>query len=73
VAGRSDYQSTADEAAHLFSDNLRWGLDDSIWQLYGIPGQPATVLIKDGVVVDSWYGALDAPELRSRLEFLAQS
>ena len=71
MAGRSDYQSTADEAEHLFSANLEWGLDDSIWQLYGIPGQPATVLIKDGVVVDSWYGALEESQLRERLDGLA--
>jgi hypothetical protein len=71
VAGRSDYDSTAAGAERLFSDNLAWGLDDSIWQQYGIRGQPATVLVKDGVIVDSWFGVLEEPELRNKLDALA--
>ena len=54
----------------MFSDNLLWGLDDSIWGLYGIPGQPASVLITDGVVVDLWFGAIGEVELRKRLDNL---
>lgn len=48
-----------------------WGLDESIWDLYGIVGQPATVLIKDGVIIDRWYGAVGEAELRVRLDGLA--
>ena len=70
VAGRSDMARTAPAAAELFSANLSWGLDDSIWDLYGVPGQPATVLIADGVVVDQWFGALGEDALRERLDRL---
>jgi len=58
-------------AETLFSDNLAWGLDESVWQLYDIIGQPATVMIKDGVIVDTWYGALGETELRKKLDGLA--
>ena len=68
VAGRGDLDATIDEAARLFSDNLLWGLDDSIWGLYGVPGQPASVLIVDGVIVDMWFGAVGENELRTRLD-----
>jgi hypothetical protein len=70
VAGRGDLGATQEEAARLFSDNISWGLDDSIWDLYGVPGQPATVLIVDGVVVDGWFGALGDNALRERLDNL---
>lgn len=70
VAGRSDMDRTAERAAEWFSDNLLWGLEPSVWDLYGVPGQPATVLIAHGVVVDQWFGALDEGELRTRLDRL---
>ena len=70
MAGRSDMPKTAAAAKRLFSDNLAWGLDDAVWDRYGIVGQPATVLIKDGVIVDSWYGALEEMQLRDRLDSL---
>lgn len=68
VAGRGDLGATTEEAARLFTDNLMWGLDDSIWDLYGIPGQPASILITDGVVVDAWFGAIGERELREKLD-----
>ena len=71
VAGRSDMARTAPAAAELISDNVAWGLDDGIWELYGVPGQPASVLIADGVVVDQWFGALGEDALRERLDRLA--
>jgi len=73
VAGRADFEETAERAKSLFSDRLLWGLDDSIWDLYGIPYQPVTVLISGGdVIVDSWAGALEEEQLRERLDaFLA--
>lgn len=70
VAGRSDIGRTAERAETLFSDNLAWGLDDRIWDLYGVPGQPATVLIVDGVVVDQWFGSAPEQLLRERLDRL---
>lgn len=73
VAGRAGFDETAQRAAGLFSDRLLWGLDDSIWDLYGIPYQPVTLLISgNDVIVDTWAGALGEDELRSRIDqFLA--
>ena len=68
VAGRGDLGATVEEAGRLFSDNLTWGLDDSVWDLYGIPGQPASVLIVGDVIVDMWFGAVGEDELRTRLD-----
>jgi hypothetical protein len=73
VAGRSDYETSAQRAAELFGPNLSWGFGPDIWDLYGIRGQPASVLIgSDGTVADSWYGALEESELRKRLDSLAK-
>ena len=72
VAGRSDLESTTVRAGELLTDNVAWGLDESIWDLYGILGQPASVMISgDDIVVDSWYGVLGEEELRKRFELLA--
>ena len=70
VAGRGDLGATREAASQTFSDNLDWGLDDSIWDLYGIPGQPASILVTNGVVVDKWFGAIGDQELRTRLDNL---
>ena len=70
VAGRGDLGATREEAARLFSDNLKWGLDDDIWDLYGVRGQPVSILIVDGVVVDGWPGALGEADLRQKLDDL---
>ena len=71
VAGRGELGATTEEAGRLFSDNLLWGLDDSVWGLYGIPGQPASVLIQSGVIVDVWFGALGDEALREKLDTVA--
>lgn len=70
VAGRSDMPATAERARELFSDNLLWGLEPAIWDLYGVPGQPATVLIAGGVIVDQWFGALEESAVRASLDRL---
>lgn len=70
VAGRGDIEATRVQAVDLFSGNLLWGLDDGIWSLYRIPGQPAVVLIANGIVVDMWFGALAESEMRERLDAL---
>ncbi|HHC07602.1 MAG TPA: hypothetical protein ENK55_02650, partial [Actinobacteria bacterium] len=57
IAGRSTPEKTAAKAGE-FVQRIPWGYDDAIWELYGIPGQPASVLIADGVVVDGWFGAV---------------
>jgi len=68
VAGRSDYGNTEKQAAKLFS-HLEWGLGDEIWDLYGIPYQPVTILITGGdVVYDTWPGARSEMEIRERID-----
>lgn len=71
VAGRAGFDETAARAEELFQDRIMWGLDDSIWDLYGIPYQPVTVLLAgNDVVVDSWPGILDEAEIRQRIDTL---
>ncbi|MDJ0790761.1 MAG: hypothetical protein QNJ71_02590 [Acidimicrobiia bacterium] len=70
VAGKSGLDPTAQAAESLFSDNLEWGLDDSVWDLYGVPGQPATILVSQGVIVDRWFGVNNDEFLRERIERL---
>jgi hypothetical protein len=70
VAGRGDVTKAAAAADLLFGKNLKWGYDDSIWDLYGVPGQPATVLITQGVVVDMWFGETSAAFLNERIDNL---
>ncbi len=71
VAGRAGFDASAARADELFGDALLWGLDDSIWDLYGIPYQPVTVLITGGdVIVDTWAGLLDESDIRSRIDSL---
>jgi hypothetical protein len=71
VAGRSGFDATAERADQLFGDALLWGLDDSIWDLYGVPYQPVTVLITgNDVEVMRWPGLLEESEIRARLDQL---
>jgi len=70
VAGRAGLDETAERADELFS-LLDWGLDDAIWDLYGVPYQPVTFLITGSdVVADTWAGPLEADDIRSRLDAL---
>ncbi len=71
VAGRADFDETAETAAELFGDRITWGLDDSIWDLYGVPYQPVTMLITgDDVIVDQWAGLLDEADIRAKIDGL---
>ena len=75
VAGRSGLSDTADVADQLIS-NVEWGLDDSIWDLYGVPYQPVTFLITgDDIIFERFDGIRYGPdELRQRIdELLATS
>ena len=73
IAGRSDLASTAAEADRLFGDNLIWGLDDSIWDLYGARYQPITFAITaDGKIANTWYGIVGANEMRTVIDGLLQ-
>jgi len=68
VAGRSDLARTEAGAAELF-ETLDWALADEVWDLYGIPYQPVTVLITGGdVVFDTWPGSRGEEEIRARLD-----
>lgn len=70
VAGRSSYELTAQRAPQWFSQ-LEWGLDEGVWDLYGIRGQPASVLITgNDVIVSGWYGAAGEETLRQALDEL---
>ncbi len=73
VAGRAELDRTAARADELFQDRLLWGLDDSIWDLYGVPYQPVTFLITgNDVIVDGWPGIMEEAELRSRIDTLLE-
>lgn len=67
-------EATAAQAAEVLpSGSVAWGLDadESIFQAYGIPYQPHTVLIDaDGQIVDSWAGARSEEQMRSAIESL---
>ncbi len=72
VAGRSDLEPTAQRAEELLTDNVVWGFDESIWELYDIFGQPASVMITgDDIIVEGWYGTLGEDGLRERFDYLA--
>ncbi len=66
--------ATERRAAELMtSGNIRWGLDaeEQVFEAYGVPYQPVTVLIAaDGTVFDSWPGLRDAGEIRDSLDRL---
>ncbi|MEN8239299.1 MAG: hypothetical protein ABFR53_08880 [Actinomycetota bacterium] len=70
VAGRSSMEKTAAVAGDLLNRNVEWGLDDSVWDLYGIRGQPTTVVITQGVVVDQWSGTTSEDVLTARINDL---
>ena len=70
VAGKSDMGSTAEVADALLNRNVRWGLDDSVWDLYGVRGQPVAVLIKQGVIVKQLLGSTAEDVLTARINDL---
>lgn len=71
-AWRSVPESAVAAAAELMpSGAIRWGLDNDevIFELYGVPYQPVTVLIAaDGTVFDQWAGVRDADDIREALD-----
>ena len=70
VAGQSDFDATKERADELLS-NVPWGLDDSIWDLYGVRGQPVSFVITGtDVVVGKWFGAAGEEDLREALDEL---
>jgi hypothetical protein len=73
-AWKSSFELTQARADELFnSGEIKWGLDEdeTIFQLYGVPYQPVTVLIAaDDTVVEAWPGIRDEAEIRAALDEL---
>jgi hypothetical protein len=73
-AWKSTFAATEDRADEiLVSGTVLWGLDEDedIFNLYGVPYQPVTVLIAaDDTVVEAWPGLRDEGEIRAALENL---
>ena len=73
-AWKSSFEATEGRANELFeSGEIMWGLDEdeSIFELYGVPYQPVTVLIAhDRTVVESWDGLRAEEEIRAALDEL---
>ena len=73
VAGRSTPEASEARVGDWFSpDRILWGYDDALWDVYGIPYQPISVLItSDGYEVDRIFGPASEEELRTALDDLA--
>ena len=73
IAGRSTPEASAARVGDWFSpDRLDWAYSDETWDLFGIPGQPVSVLLtSDGIEVDRWFGAASEADLRAALDQLA--
>lgn len=73
-AWKSSFEATQARANELFeSGQIKWGLDEQeeIFQLYGVPYQPVTVLIAgDQTVVEAWDGLRAEEEIRAALDNL---
>lgn len=74
VAWHSTFEKTATAATSLMPSGLvRWGLDadEHVFAAYGIPYQPATLLLgTDERVVVSWAGERTEAEMRAALDTL---
>ena len=73
-AWHSTFELTQARAEELFaSGQIQWGLDTEIevFELYGVPYQPVTVLIAgDKTVVEAWDGLRAESEIRASLDDL---
>ena len=72
VAGRSTLEASAPRVGEWFSpDRMLWGYDEGLWGLFGILGQPTTVLITGADrIVGGWAGPRWADEIRAELDGL---
>lgn len=75
-AWKGTHDDTAERAGELLaSGQVMWGLDEeeSIFVAYGIPYQPAAVLIgRDGSIREEWVGTRSEEEMRSAIESLLE-
>jgi hypothetical protein len=73
-AWKAGLEATAARAAELMPSGwVKWGLDseEEVFALYGIPYQPATVLISaEGAIVETWAGARPEEAMRDSIEAL---
>lgn len=73
-AWHSTFELTEARAHELFSSGqIMWGLDEDVdvFDKYGVPYQPVTVLIAaDKTVVESWDGLRSEEEIRAALDDL---
>lgn len=73
-AWKSTFEATSSRASGIFaSGEVQWGLDEDedIFEAYGVPYQPVTVLIAaDKTVVEAWAGLRSEEEIRSALDNL---
>jgi thioredoxin-like negative regulator of GroEL len=74
AAWKGTPEATAERAHQIFeSGKVAWGLDadEHIFAAFGIPYQPATVLIgRNGQIVESWLGARSEAAMRASIESL---
>jgi hypothetical protein len=73
VAWKGSFERTLAKANELLGAGaIQWGLDaeEAIFEAYGIPYQPVTVMIFNGVIVDQWSGALGEDGVRDKLDTL---
>lgn len=72
MAGYGELDATETRAAELLTDNVAWGLDQSLWDAFGVYGQPTSFMISgDDIVVDAWSGMIGEKQLREKFETLA--
>lgn len=75
-AWKSDFERTEARAEEVFvSNEVMWGLDDDedIFEKYGVPYQPVTILIAhDRTVAGSWAGLKAEEEIRAELDSLLE-
>ena len=73
VAGRAPLDATTERAAELLpSGRVLWGLDESIWETYGVFGQPVSFAISaDMTIVGQWFGLRSDADIRATLDALA--
>lgn len=73
-AWKGTFDATQARANELLaSGHVMWGLDADqvIFEAYGVPYQPVTVLIAhDDTVVEAWPGVRSEDEIRAALENL---
>ncbi len=52
----------------MVSARMFWDRSGDTWSAYGVPGQPAALLIRNGVVVKSWTGVLNEDAVEAALD-----